>query len=81
MSSSTPAAFDYLAPDESFHDPLRADAGEPEKARAVVIPFGLEASVSYGGRTAAGPTVEIAWPGLAREEEHPPCPRGALEFR
>jgi agmatinase len=60
MSSSTPAAFDYLPPDESFHDPLRADAGEPEKARAVVIPFGLEASVSYGGGTAAGPAAILA---------------------
>jgi agmatinase len=60
MSSPTPAAFDYLPADESFHDPLRADAGEPEKARAVVIPFGLEASVSYGGGTAAGPAAILA---------------------
>ena len=38
--------FDYLPGDESFLDPLRADANTPEAARAVVIPFGLEASVS-----------------------------------
>ena len=54
MSRPT-STFDYLPAEESFHDPLRADAGEPDKARAVVIPFGLEASVSYGGGTAAGP--------------------------
>lgn len=47
--------FDYLPGDESFLDPLRIDANTPEKARAVVIPFGLEASVSYGGGTKAGP--------------------------
>ncbi|MGD9804533.1 MAG: agmatinase [Hyphomicrobiaceae bacterium] len=49
------AAFDYLPGSESFLDPLRVDADTPEKARAVVIPFGLEASVSYGGGTRAGP--------------------------
>ena len=32
----------------------------PADARAVVIPFGLEASVSYGGGTAAGPAAIIA---------------------
>ena len=49
------AAFEYLPPDRSFLDPVRADARDPGSARAVVIPFGLEASVSYGGGTAAGP--------------------------
>ena len=42
---------DYLPAEESFLDPVRADAGDPASARAVVIPFGLEASVSYGGGT------------------------------
>lgn len=51
---------DYLPADESFHDPSRADAHEPEKARAVVIPFGLEASVSYGGGTTSGPAAILA---------------------
>ena len=37
---------DYLPGDESFLDPARLDAGTPEAARAVGIPFGLEASVS-----------------------------------
>ena len=46
---------DYLPGGESFLDPLRLDADRPEDARAVIIPFGLEASVSYGGGTARGP--------------------------
>ena len=45
----------YLPADRSFLDPLRADAARPHDARVVVIPFGLEASVSYGGGTGAGP--------------------------
>jgi agmatinase len=49
------ARLDYLPAEQSFLDPVRADAGNPAAARAVVIPFGLEASVSYGGGTAAGP--------------------------
>ncbi len=51
--------FDYLPGAKSFLDPLRIDADTPEKARAVVIPFGLEASVSYGGGTKAGPMAII----------------------
>jgi agmatinase len=51
---------DYLPGAQSFLDPVRADADEPASARAVVIPFGLEASVSYGGGTAAGPAAIIA---------------------
>jgi agmatinase len=34
--------------------------GEPEAAKAVIIPFGLEASVCYGGGTAAGPEAILA---------------------
>jgi agmatinase len=51
---------DYLPGADSFLDPLREDAGRPEDARAVVIPFGLEASVSYGGGTARGPAAILA---------------------
>ena len=51
---------DYLAAEASFLDPVRADAADPAAARAVVIPFGLEASVSYGGGTAAGPAAILA---------------------
>jgi agmatinase len=51
---------DYLPAEQSFLDPVRADAGDPGSAGAVVIPFGLEASVSYGGGTAAGPAAILA---------------------
>jgi agmatinase len=54
------ATLDYLPAAESFLDPVRADADDPASARAVVIPFGLEASVSYGGGTAAGPAAILA---------------------
>ena len=54
------AKLDYLPADQSFLDPVRADAADPASARAVVIPFGLEASVSYGGGTAAGPQAIMA---------------------
>lgn len=46
---------DYLPPDQTFLDPDRMNIDRPETARVVVIPFGLEASVSYGGGTATGP--------------------------
>lgn len=52
--------FDYLPGDASFLDSHRRDAGQPEAAKAVVIPFGLEASVSYGGGTKAGPAAILA---------------------
>jgi arginase family enzyme len=51
---------DYLPAAESFLDPDRADANDPASARAVVIPFGLEMSVSYGSGTAAGPAALLA---------------------
>jgi len=47
---------DYLPPSETFLDPHRDGVDAPHTAKAVVIPFGLEASVSYGGGTKAGPT-------------------------
>jgi agmatinase len=55
MSKTGPFTLDYLPPEESFLEPARADADRPRDARAVIIPFGLEASVSYGGGTANGP--------------------------
>lgn len=55
MPQFPPAGTRLLPGSESFLDPLRADADQPLNARAVVIPFGLEASVSYGGGTAHGP--------------------------
>ncbi|MGF1649653.1 MAG: agmatinase [Hyphomicrobiaceae bacterium] len=45
----------YLTADKGFLEPGRPDAAAPDAARVVVIPFGLEASVSYGGGTARGP--------------------------
>lgn len=60
MSAAASHAFDYLPGDESFLDPARLDADRPDDARAVVIPFGLEGSVSYGGGTAKGPAAIIA---------------------
>ena len=58
MSGTT--RLDYLPPERSFLEPDRADAGRPEAARAVVIPFGLEATVSYGTGTAKGPAAILA---------------------
>jgi agmatinase len=49
------STLDYLPANQSFLDPVRADAENPALARAVVVPFGLEASVSYGAGTALGP--------------------------
>jgi agmatinase len=54
------AALDYLPGGQSFLDPTREGAGDPERARAVVVPFPLEATVSYRGGTAAGPAAIIA---------------------
>jgi agmatinase len=51
---------EYLPPEESFLGPVYPDSRGPAAARAVVVPFGLEASVSYGAGTAAGPAAIIA---------------------
>lgn len=50
----------YLDPEHGFQDPDREGAGAPAAARAVVIPFGLEASVSYGTGTARGPAAILS---------------------
>ena len=60
VSHGNNAKFDYLPPEQTFLDPLREDVDRPEAARAVVIPFGLEASVSYGRGTAKGPAAILA---------------------
>lgn len=52
--------FTYLHADEAFLDPDRLDVQYPDRARALVIPFGLEATVSYGGGTARGPAAILA---------------------
>lgn len=51
---------DFLPAEEGFLDPVREDAARSEEARAIVIPFGLEASVSYGSGTAQGPAAILA---------------------
>lgn len=50
----------YLPPERAFLDPVRDDIDRPDAARAVVVPFGLEATVSYGGGTAKGPAAILA---------------------
>lgn len=53
-------ALEYVPAAQGFLEPERQGADDPGSARAVVIPFGLEASVSYGSGTAAGPAAIIA---------------------
>jgi agmatinase len=50
----------YRAPEHGFLHLDADEAGDPAAARAVIVPFGLEASVSYGAGTAAGPEAIIA---------------------
>lgn len=49
----------FLPASKGFLGLAKEDAVKPEQAEAVVIPFGLEASVSYGGGTAKGPQAMI----------------------
>lgn len=60
MARHTKATLDYLPAGESFLDPVRADRDRPAAAKAVVIPFGLEATVSYGSGTKSGPQAILA---------------------
>jgi agmatinase len=53
--STKPTKLDYLPGHQSFLEPIRDHGEHPEDARCIVIPFGLEATVSYGGGTAKGP--------------------------
>ena len=50
----------YLPPEQGFLEADRIDADKPDAAKAVVIPFGLETSVSYGGGTVNGPAAILA---------------------
>lgn len=49
----------YRAPEQAFLGLSAEEAGRPELAKTVIIPFGLEESVSYGGGTAKGPEAII----------------------
>lgn len=51
--------YDFMAPEDAFLGLEKADAVGYDQAKAVIIPFGLEASVSYGGGTANGPAAMI----------------------
>jgi agmatinase len=51
---------EYLSAEQSFLNPDVPGGSDPASARAVVIPFGLEATVSYGSGTAAGPAAILA---------------------
>lgn len=47
--------FDYLPTEKAFLGLPQEEICAPKDAHAVIIPFGLEASVSYGGGTSKGP--------------------------
>jgi agmatinase len=49
----------YLSAAKGFLGLEKKDAATTKTAKAVVIPFGLEASVSYGGGTSKGPQAMI----------------------
>ncbi|MBL4666296.1 MAG: agmatinase [Sneathiella sp.] len=51
---------EILSPSEGFLGLDEADAVNFDQAKAVIVPFGLEASVSYGGGAAKGPAAMIA---------------------
>ena len=49
----------FRSAENAFLDPDRIDADRAHHARAIIIPFGLEASVSYGKGTQNGPEAII----------------------
>ncbi|HCS22403.1 MAG TPA: agmatinase [Alphaproteobacteria bacterium] len=49
----------FLSSAKGFLGLQKKDAASPKDAKAVIIPFGLESSVSYGGGTAKGPQAMI----------------------
>ena len=49
----------FMTPEEGFLGLPDEDAPAPEEAKAWIIPFGLEASVSYSGGTKKGPQAII----------------------
>lgn len=54
------ARYNYLSAEDGFLDPVRSGADMPHKAQAVIIPFGLERSVSFQEGTAFGPQAILA---------------------
>lgn len=53
-------ASDFLSPDKGYLALPRGDSVPFSKARAIIVPFGLEASVSYESGTARGPAAILA---------------------
>lgn len=49
----------YLESEQGFLGLEADDAGNPDDAKAVIVPFGLEKTTSYGGGTAKGPEALI----------------------
>jgi agmatinase len=49
----------FMTSDKGFLGLEKKDAASQKDAKVVIIPFGLEKSVSYGGGTAAGPQAMI----------------------
>ena len=49
----------FMTPEKGFLGLEKADAASAKNAKVVVIPFGLEASVSYGSGTKDGPAAMI----------------------
>lgn len=49
----------FMAAEDGFLGLPKGEAVSPEDAKAIIIPFGLEASVSYGGGTSRGPAAMI----------------------
>ncbi|MCG8494280.1 MAG: agmatinase [Sneathiellales bacterium] len=49
----------FMTPEDGFLGLPEEVAVSPENAKAIIIPFGLEASVSYGGGTSRGPAAMI----------------------
>lgn len=54
------STFQYVPRAEAFLEAERHSTVDDDNARAVIIPYGLESSVSYGGGTAAGPAAILA---------------------
>jgi agmatinase len=54
------ATLDFRPQDMGFLGLPEEEAGSAAQARAVIIPFGLEATVSYGSGTAGGPEAMVA---------------------
>ena len=54
-----PVELDYIPAEDGFLGLTQEEAGKPEDARTVIIPFGLEMTVSYSGGTKNGPRAII----------------------